>query len=184
MRKFVLPGVVAVAAAAVLALLAFGVSRSNDTSSIDAKVASDHFPVPPDYTTKLQMLGSDKHVSLASYRGKVVLLNVFASWCDACKGEATLLRHEQSVLAAHGGTVLGVSYNDAAQDTESYDRQYHVTYPVVRDANGHFVQSFGTDMVPETFVIGRDGRIQALDRGELTAAWLHQHMPKILAGTA
>jgi cytochrome c biogenesis protein CcmG, thiol:disulfide interchange protein DsbE len=184
MRKFVLPGVVAVAAAAVLALLAFGVSRNNDTSSIDAKVASDHFPVPPDYTTKLQMLGSAKHVSLASYRGRVVLMNVFASWCDACKGEATLLRHEQAVLAARGGTVLGVSYNDAAQDTESYDRQYHVTYPVVRDANGHFVQSFGTDMVPETFVIGRDGRIMALDRGELTAAWLHQHMPKILAGTA
>ena len=181
MRKFVLPGVIAVAAAAVLALLAFGVSRNNDTSSIDAKVASDHFPVPPEYTTKLPMLGSDKQVSLASYRGRIVLLNVFASWCDACKGEAGLLRHEQAVLATHGGTVLGVSYNDAAQDTKSYDREYHVTYPVVRDANGHFVQSFGTDMVPETFVIGRDGRIQALDRGELTAQWLQQHIPKILS---
>ena len=184
MRKFVLPGVIAVAAVAALALLAFGVSRSNDTSSIDSKVATGHYPMPPDYRTKLHMLSSDKQVSLAGYRGKVVLMNVFASWCDACKGEATLLRHEQAVLAAHGGTVLGVSYNDAAPDTESLDRQDHVTYPVVRDANGHFVQSFGTDMVPETFVIGRNGRIQAMDRGEITAEWLQQHLPKILAGNA
>jgi cytochrome c biogenesis protein CcmG, thiol:disulfide interchange protein DsbE len=184
MRKFVLPGVIALVAVAALALLAFGVSRNNDTSSIDSKVAADHFPVPPDYTTKLQMLGSDKRISLAGYRGKVVVMNVFASWCDACKAEANLLRHEQKVLAAHGGTVLGVSYNDAAPDTESFDRQYHVTYPVVHDANGHFVQSFGTDMVPETFVIGRDGRIQALDRGEVTAEWFNRHMPKILDGAS
>ena len=184
MRKFVLPGVIACVAAAALALLAFGVTRSNDTSSIDAKVASGHFPVPPDYRTSLQMLGSDKHVSLASYHGQVVLLNVFASWCDACKGEATLLHKEQAVLKAHGGTVLGVAYNDAAQDTEGFDRQYHVTYPVVRDANGKFVQAFGTDEVPETFVIGRNGRIQAMDRGEITAEWVQQHLPKILSGSA
>ena len=91
MRKFVLPGVIAVAAVAALALLAFGVSRSNDTSSIDSKVASNHFPVPPDYATKLHMLGSDKQVSLASYRGKVVLMNVFASWCDAVQGRGDAL---------------------------------------------------------------------------------------------
>jgi cytochrome c biogenesis protein CcmG, thiol:disulfide interchange protein DsbE len=178
-----LPGVIVVAALAALALLAFGVSRSNDTSSLDSKVANGHFPTPPDYTTRLQMLGSGNQVSLASYRGHVVLMNVFASWCDACKGEAALLHKEQAVLKAHGGTVLGVSYNDAAPDTQSFDRQYHVSYPVVRDSSGHFVQSFGTDMVPETFVIGRNGRIMAMDRGEITAEWLQQHMPKILAGT-
>ena len=184
MRKFVLPGVIAVAAVAALALLAFGVSRNNDTSSIDSKVAAGHYPLPPNYRTSLQLLGSAKRTSLASYRGKVVVMNVFASWCDACKAEANLLRHEQKVLAAHGGTMLGVSYNDAAQDTASFDHQYHVTYPVVHDANGHFVQSFGTDMVPETFVIGRDGRIQALDRGEVTAEWFDSHMPRILGGTS
>jgi cytochrome c biogenesis protein CcmG/thiol:disulfide interchange protein DsbE len=183
MRKFVLPGVISVAAIAAIALLAFGVSRSNDKSSLDAKVASGHFPRPPDYTTGLQMLNSGQRVSLASYRGKVVVMNVFASWCDACKAEATLLRKEQTLLKSHGGTVLGVSYNDAAEDTKGFDQQYHVTYPVVRDADGKFVQSFGTDMVPETFVIGRNGRILAMDRGELTSEWLQQHMPKIL-GTA
>jgi cytochrome c biogenesis protein CcmG, thiol:disulfide interchange protein DsbE len=184
MRKFVLPGVIALAAVAALALLAFGVSRNNDTSSIDARVASGQYPVPPDYKTSLPLLGSSRRTSLASYRGKVVVMNVFASWCDACAAEASLLRHEQKVLVAHGGTILGVSYNDAAPDTENFDRQYHVTYPVVHDANGQFVQAFGTDMVPETFVIGRDGRILALDRGEVTTQWFDQHMPKILDGSA
>ncbi len=182
MRKFVLPGVIAVTACSVLALLAFGVSRSNDTSSLDAQVASGHFPKPPDDTTRLPLLRSHGDVSLADYRGKVVLMNVFASWCDACKAEAKLLHSEQAVLAAHDGTVLGVSYNDAAQDTRSFDRNYHVTYPVVHDVSGDFVQAFGTDRVPETFVIGRDGRIQAMDRGEITAQWLQQHIPEILSG--
>jgi cytochrome c biogenesis protein CcmG/thiol:disulfide interchange protein DsbE len=184
MRKFVLPGVIAVAAVAALALLAFGVSRNNDTSSIDAQVARGAYPLAPSYRMPLQMLSSSRHVSLASFRGKVVVLNVFASWCADCATEAPLLAREQKMLASHNATLLGVTYEDAAPSTEGFDRDYHVDYPVVRDVNGNFVRSFGTDAVPETFVINRQGKVQAVRREPVTAQWFRQTLPKILAGQA
>jgi cytochrome c biogenesis protein CcmG/thiol:disulfide interchange protein DsbE len=184
MRKFLIPGVIAVAAVAALALLAFGVSRNNDTSSIDAKVARGVHPVPPNYQMPLEMLSSSRHVSLASYRGKVVVLNVFASWCADCATEAPLLAQEQKMLAKHNGTLLGVTYEDAAPSTEGFVRDYHVDYPVVRDVSGNFVRSFGTDAVPETFVINRQGKVAAVRRQPVTAQWFRQTLPKILAGQA
>jgi cytochrome c biogenesis protein CcmG, thiol:disulfide interchange protein DsbE len=184
MRKFVLPGVIAVVAVAALALLAFGVSRNNDTSSIDAKVARGAYPLAPNYRMPLQMLSSSRHVSLSSYRGKVVVLNVFASWCADCATEAPLLAHEQKMLAGHNATLLGVTYEDAAPSTVGFDRDYHVDYPVVRDVSGNFVRSFGTDAVPETFVINRQGKVAAVRREPVTAQWFRQTLPKILAGQA
>jgi cytochrome c biogenesis protein CcmG/thiol:disulfide interchange protein DsbE len=184
MRRLVLPGVIAVAAAAVLALLAFGVTRSNGGASIGTEVASGHFPRPPDYRTRLPLLGGSGATSLASYRGKVVVLNVFASWCEPCKTEAPLLAREQKMLAAQNATLLGVTYQDSTSDAEAYLRDYHLRYPVIRDADGGFADSLGVNGVPETFVIGRDGRIQAFNNGPLTARWLNQTLPEILARKA
>jgi cytochrome c biogenesis protein CcmG/thiol:disulfide interchange protein DsbE len=184
MRKFVIPGVIVVAAVAALALLAFGVSRNNDTSSIDAKVARGAYPVPPNYRKPLDMLDSSRQVSLASFRGKVVVLNVFASWCADCAVEAPLLAQEQKMLAAHNATLLGVTYEDAESSTVSFDRDHRVDYPVVRDVSGDFVRSFGTDAVPETFVINRQGKVAAVRREPVTAQWFRQTLPKILAGQA
>ena len=184
MRKFVLPGVIAIAAVAALALLAFGVARNNDTSSIDAKVAHGSYPLAPSYRMRLQLLGSSATTSLASYRGKVVVLNVFASWCTDCAAEAPLLAREQKMLTAHDATMLGVTFEDAAPSTESFDRDHHVDYPVARDVSGSFVRSFGTDAVPETFVINRQGKVAALVRAPVTAQWFRQTLPNILAGKA
>ena len=184
MRKFVVPGVIAVAAAAVLALLAFGVANRNDGSSINDKLAAGHYPVAPNYRTRLPLLSGSGETSLASFRGKVVVLNVFASWCEPCKVEAPLLAHEQRLLAARDGTLLGVTYQDSTGDAQGFVRNYHVRYPVVRDVDGDFARSFGVNGVPETFVIGRDGRIMAFNNGPLTTRWLDRTLPQILARTA
>jgi cytochrome c biogenesis protein CcmG/thiol:disulfide interchange protein DsbE len=184
MRKFVLPGVIAVAAIAALALLAFGVAHNNGNTSIGSKVASGRYPVPPDYRTRLPLLSGSGATSLASYRGKVVVLNVFASWCEPCKAEGPLLAREQKLLAARNGTLLGLTYQDSTGDAEGYLRDYHLTYPVIRDPDGDFAGSLGVNGVPETFVIGRDGRVQAFNDGPLTAQWLNQILPRILARKA
>lgn len=181
MRRFVLPGLVVVAAAALLALLVFGISRQNDTSSIDAQVARGKFPVAPDSHLPLPELGSSATKSLADFRGKVVVLNVFASWCGPCAGEAPLLSREQHTLAKDGGTLLGVTYLDNTTASEQFARTYHITYPVLRDVSGNFVRSFGTTGVPETFVINRQGRIQALQRFPVNQQWLSRTLPRILA---
>jgi cytochrome c biogenesis protein CcmG/thiol:disulfide interchange protein DsbE len=185
MRRFILPALIAVAAVALLALLTFGVSKQNDTSSIDAQVAQGKFPRAPDARHALPVLGSSRETrSLADFRGKVVVLNVFASWCDPCAAEAPLLAREQRVLAKRGATLLGVTYQDASTSSEQFTRRYHITYPVLRDVSGNFVHAFGTTGVPETFVINRQGRIQALQRFPVTAKWLHQTLSPILAQRA
>jgi cytochrome c biogenesis protein CcmG/thiol:disulfide interchange protein DsbE len=107
------------------------------------------------------------------------VLNVFASWCDPCKAEAPVLEQAQRELARHGGTILGVTYLDNSSDSESFVRQEHITYPVVRDVSGNFVRSFGTTGVPETFVINRSGHVAALRRFQLDSKWLNQTLPRV-----
>jgi cytochrome c biogenesis protein CcmG, thiol:disulfide interchange protein DsbE len=181
MRRFILPGSVVAAAVALLGLLAFGVARQGTNTSIDAAVAGRHFPVAPNDRLALPVLGSTRSESLADLRGKVVVLNVFASWCDPCKAEAPILEQEQRKLAGTGATILGVTYLDNSSDSEQFVRQWHITYPVLRDVTGGFVRSFGTTGVPETFVINRAGRIAAVRRFQLDNRWLEQTLPAILS---
>lgn len=180
MRRFVIPGVIAVAAVAVLALLTFGVSSHGDTASIDALVASHKYPAAPHAHEALPVLGSNATKSLADFRGKVVVVNVFASWCTPCASEAPLLSAEQRSLVKNGATLLGVAYEDNPISSEQFAQRYHITYPVVRDVTGAFVRSFGATGVPETFVINRKGRIQALQRYPVTRQWFAQTLPPIL----
>jgi cytochrome c biogenesis protein CcmG/thiol:disulfide interchange protein DsbE len=180
MRRFVLPGLVVAAAVALLALLTFGVAGQGVSSSIDARVARGAWPAAPDSHLALPVLGSTRTESLAHFRGQVVVLNVFASWCDPCRAEAPILAQEQRQLTKNGGTIVGVTYLDNSAASEQFVRQEHITYPVLRDVSGNFVRAFGTTGVPETFVIDRQGRIEALRRYQLASQWLNQTLSPIL----
>jgi cytochrome c biogenesis protein CcmG, thiol:disulfide interchange protein DsbE len=181
MRRYVLPGLVVCAAVALLALLAFGVAKQNGDSSLEAALAHGHRPLAPSAALALPVLGSPSaKTSLAQMRGKIVVLNVFASWCDPCKAEAPVLEQAQRELAGRNGTVLGVTYLDNSSDSEQFVRQQHITYPVIRDVSGNFVRSFGSTGVPETFVIDRQGHVAALRRFQLDDKWLQQTLPRIL----
>jgi cytochrome c biogenesis protein CcmG/thiol:disulfide interchange protein DsbE len=181
MRRVLIPGLVVAAAAAVLALLAFGVAGQGTNSSLDAALARGVRPPAPDSHTPLPMLGSDRTESLADLRGKVVVLNVFASWCDPCKAEAPALEQAQREIRGRDATILGVTYLDNSTASEQFVREEHITYPVIRDINGNFVRAYGTTGVPETFVIDRQGRVAALRRYQLTSQWLNQTLRKLLA---
>jgi cytochrome c biogenesis protein CcmG, thiol:disulfide interchange protein DsbE len=181
MRRLVVPGLVIVAAAALLALLGFGVAHQGSDSSIDAAVRNGHPPMAPSANVALPILGAAGTQTLADLRGKVVVLNVFASWCVPCKAEAPILEQEQRTLKGHNATILGVTYLDNSSDSENFVRQQHISYPVVRDVSGNFVRSFGTTGVPETFVINRQGRIAALRRFQIDSKWLSQTLTPILA---
>jgi cytochrome c biogenesis protein CcmG, thiol:disulfide interchange protein DsbE len=181
MPRFLVPGLAITAAAVLIGLLAFGVLNQGTDGSIDAALAKGARPPAPSARTVLPMLGSAGSESLADLRGKVVVLNVFASWCDPCKAEAPILEQEQRRLAHENATILGVTYLDNSSDSEQFVHEEHITYPVLRDVDGNFVRSFGTNGVPETFVIDRNGRIAADRRFQLDSRWLARTLPPILA---
>jgi len=171
-RRRVLPIIVSLAAACLIALLIYGISVQAASRTLDEQVARGQHPRAPDASRTLPMLEGHGYASLASLRGKVVVLNFWASWCEPCQTEAPLLERAQGQLERHDGTVLGVSYLDASPDSLAFARRYHLSYPNLRDDEGAFAHSYGTDQLPESFVIDRDGRIVAVSRGEIGQPFL------------
>jgi cytochrome c biogenesis protein CcmG/thiol:disulfide interchange protein DsbE len=179
MRRFLIPAVAVVLAVALLVLLAIGVNDQGENTSLDSQIAHGVRPPAPSYAMALPILGSTRRESLRELRGKVVVVNLFASWCPPCVGEAPILAREQRILARHDATIVGVTYEDNSSDAETFVRQNHVTYPVLRDVSGNFARSYGANGIPETFVIDRRGRVAAVRRQPVTATWLAQVLPRI-----
>jgi cytochrome c biogenesis protein CcmG/thiol:disulfide interchange protein DsbE len=168
----VLPILASLAGACLVGLLIYGISAQSANRTLDQRVDQREHPPAPDASRALPVLGGSGRRTLGSLRGKVVVLNFWASWCEPCQVEAPLLQRAQSRLEQHGATVLGVTYLDASPDSESFVRRYHLTYPNLRDNNGGFAHSYGTDQLPESFILDRHGDIVALSRGEIGQAFI------------
>ena len=169
-----LPILVSLLGACLIGLLIYGVSAQSASRTLDEAVAKGQHPLAPDSTRSLPNLSSAHTATLASFNGKVVVLNFWASWCEPCQVEAPLLEHAQNQLQRHNATVLGVTYLDASPDSEGFVRRYHLTYPNLRDNNGAFAHSYGTDQLPESFVIDRQGHVVAISRGEIDQTFLNR----------
>jgi cytochrome c biogenesis protein CcmG/thiol:disulfide interchange protein DsbE len=173
-RRRIVVILVAIAGACLVGLLIYGVSLQTASRTLDEQVALRRHPPAPDSARGLPLLGGGGRASLASYRGQVVVLNFWASWCQPCRSEAPLLQRAQAALAGHRATVLGVTYLDTSTDAQGFVRRYHLGYPQLRDNNGDFAHAYGTNQLPETFVIDRGGHIEAMSRGEVDQAFLNR----------
>lgn len=169
---------VTLAAAALVGLLAYGlVAKASDTSIDQAVAAGKRVAAPVATLPRLNGTGSG---SLAQYRGEPVLLNAWASWCPPCKSEMPLLERTQRRMAAAGGTVLGIDVQDDRTSALKFLAAKRVTFPSLRDRDRSYVHSLGVTGYPETFLIDREGRIVALNRGPVSRQWLDANLPKVL----
>jgi cytochrome c biogenesis protein CcmG, thiol:disulfide interchange protein DsbE len=166
-RRRLLPILATLAAAGVVGLLIYGVTARSASRTLDERVARHEHPRAPDMTRSLPILGGHGQSSLAAYRGEVVVLNFWASWCEPCQVEAPLLERFQPLLERHHATVLGVTYLDATPDSLSFVRDHHLSYRSLRDNSGKFAHAYGTDQLPESFVLNRSGDVVAVSRGEI-----------------
>lgn len=173
---------VTLAAAALVGLLAYGVFSKGASTTLDDALAKGKRPDAP--TMTLPKLGAQGSGSLADYKGKVVVLNMWASWCEPCREEMPLLQKVHQQITGKGGVVLGVDTQDASGKALEFLQQTKATFPSVRDRDRTYGRDFGVTGYPETFLIDRRGRVAALRRFPVTQGWLDQHLPKLLAETA
>lgn len=100
-----------------------------------------------------------KPAHLSDLKGKVVLLNFWATWCPPCVDEAPSLNALQHRIAPLGGTVLGVSIDDDEQAYEKFITNFRLDFPTYRDTTKQIPLIYGTTMYPDTYIIDRKGKL-------------------------
>jgi cytochrome c biogenesis protein CcmG/thiol:disulfide interchange protein DsbE len=131
----------------------------------------------PDFT--LNRVGGPGKLQLASLRGKVVVLNFWASWCYPCNQEAPTL---QAAAKRWGDrvVVLGVDVNDPMSDARKFARKFKLTYPLVHDNHNVTSPKYGLTGLPETFFIDRTGRLVGHVAAAIDAADLRDGVEQAL----
>jgi len=109
----------------------------------------------PDFTIQ----DSDRTVSLHDFRGKTVVLNFWASWCEPCLEETPSLIQMQKLMGPKV-VLLGVDIRDTDEGYHQFLTRYHVDFLTVRDAKDKSADLYGTTGQPETFIIDADGKIR------------------------
>jgi cytochrome c biogenesis protein CcmG/thiol:disulfide interchange protein DsbE len=155
----------------------FAKSLLDNQTSVTALVADGQHPMAPNFT--LDKIASDGTASLSSFRGKVVVLNFWASWCDPCKTEAPALE-ELSHEYAGRVTVVGVDSEDTTSDARAFADRYHLTYPLVHAQGSEIYHRWGLTGYPETFIIDASGRVVHHFPGEVTGADVQQQLRPLL----
>lgn len=160
-----------------LGLLIWKVAQQIGSDNVAAEVSEGKTPAAPDFT--LPRLNGDGKLSLAGYDGKPRVVNFWASWCLACRDEATLLQHAARKYQGRL-VVVGVDYQDFTGDARRFVRTFGLTYPIGRDANGSLLGRWGVSGAPESFFIDRSGRVVAHVPGAVTKETLAEGIQKAL----
>ncbi len=128
-----------------------------------------------------------KQVDIADYKGKVVVVNVWGSWCAPCRAEAPNLVTVAKDTAAKGVQFVGINTRDTnTQSAVAFEKDFGVTYPSLYDPTGKLMLRFkkGTlnpQLIPSTLIIDRDGKIAARALQALSEDKLRQMLDPVLA---
>ena len=180
MRRLLAPVPVAVigVVVALVALLAYGLASNEPDRDIEEALQQGEREEAP--SLELPRLSGTGVESLDDYRGRVVVLNFWASWCEPCREESPLLQRWHERIEERGATVLGVDAFDEIGRARAFVDEYGLTYPMLRDGEGSTRESFGILGFPETFVIDREGRIAAVARGPVDAEFMRERVAPLL----
>lgn len=156
---------------AVVGLLVYGLVSKGSSGVAVGDVAP---------TRPLPQLEGNGTGSLAAYKGRWVLVNFWASWCEPCKQEAPTLERFQR---RHGGpefTVLGIDSRDLSDDGQAFVKRYGLSYPQLRDGDGGAAHEYGTTGVPENYLIGPGGKVRWLVHGPVDEEYLQDSVAPLL----
>ena len=106
-----------------------------------------------------------RQVSMTGLRGKVVVVNFWATWCLECHGEMPVLERLHRELASQGLVIVGVNVREKTDTVQRYAKELGLTFPLVLDPDGKINALYGVVGLPATFLVGRDGRAVAFAIG-------------------
>jgi len=153
----------------VLALLGYGLA----TTRASLQVGS---PAP-----KVDLTAFDgSPMSLADQRGRVVVINFFASWCPPCREEAADIQQTWSDYQDQGVQFYGIAHKDAASPAQAFLDEFGITYPSAIDPGSRVARAYGITGVPETFIIDQQGRLVRHFPGPVTREQLSQELEKLV----
>jgi thiol-disulfide isomerase/thioredoxin len=161
------------AALAVVALLGFGLI-SGEVDVAAGEPAPDA-PVP--------LLEGEGTASLADFRGKWVLVNFWASWCDPCRTESPEI---EAYAREHGNelVVVGMNTEDRSDDAREFVKEFDLTWEMLRDNTGERKDAWGVLALPETFLVDPEGRVALIRRGAVDRDYLDEFVTPLLEGGA
>jgi len=118
--------------------------------------------VAPDFTLRSS---TGKNLKLSEYRGQVVMINFWATWCAPCRQEMPHLNRLYEQYRKAGFMLLGVNIDDNPKAAQAMAEQLGVRFPVLYDTTKQVSQRYDVDAMPSTVIVDRDGKVQYLHRG-------------------
>jgi cytochrome c biogenesis protein CcmG/thiol:disulfide interchange protein DsbE len=133
----------------------------------------------------LVMLHSDSGknaLSLTDFKGKPIVLNFWASWCQPCKEELPLLENAWKQMQAQKKDIvfLGIDFQESSSDATSFLQLHGITYLAGLDANGSIANKYGVTSLPQTIFIDRNGTVTSREPQELTIQELSRNLQSIV----
>ena len=163
----------ALAVLAVIGLLGFGLLSEGEAQIEVGEPAPDR---------ELPVLGGTGSGSLADYRGRWLLVNLWASWCDPCREEAPELDRFARRHRERGVSVLGINVQDNSDDALAFLREFDLEYPQLRSVGDERSDAFGSTGVPENFLVDPQGRLALIWRGPVDERFLAERVVPIVEG--
>jgi thiol-disulfide isomerase/thioredoxin len=142
-----------------------------------AAKSSGDFPQAPEF--ELTSLSGDK-VNLQDFKGRVVLLDFWATWCGPCRIEIPGFVQLQNKYGSQGLAIIGVSMDDSSQPVRQFYKDFRMNYPVVMGSDNLGELYGGILGLPTSFLIGRDGRIYAKHVGLTDSSVFESEIKELL----
>jgi cytochrome c biogenesis protein CcmG/thiol:disulfide interchange protein DsbE len=134
----------------------------------------------PGFTLPTLNAQGQQQLSLASFKGKAVVINFWSSTCQPCKDEMPLLETQWERVQHQGVVFLGIDVEDTASDGLAFLKTHGATYTSVIDSGGSTLVSYGVTYTPETIFVDKSGKVIGAVRMEITSQQLQDNLQKLL----
>lgn len=114
---------------------------------------------PPDFALPTISGDGTETVKLSDLKGRVVLVNFWASWCGPCVSELPAMERLYTRLKDRGLVIIGVGVDDQPESLVEFQRKFGLTFPLLVDESGEVKTRYKLSGVPETFIVDREGKL-------------------------